>query len=266
MNESRGSRVVVCAPRFLPREKWGKAWKLAGEINPDNLPDPAAVEPPPLASGARAALDLTRYWGKQGVKLTVGFLDSPSKTLRKRILSHLNAWKKTANVRFTETSVDPQVRIARVEDGYWSYLGTDILLAENDRQTMNLEGFTMKTPDEEFRRVIRHEAGHTLGFPHEHMRSQLVARLDRAKTIAYFMKTQDWSEEDVINQVLTPLEESSLIGTAVADQNSIMCYQIPGFLTKDGLPIMGGTDIDPSDHAFAALVYPKQKKSRKKTS
>ena len=58
-------------------------------------------------------------------------------------------------------------------------------------------------------------------------------------------------------QVLTPIEEGSLLGTAHADPNSIMCYQIPGTITKSGQPIIGGTDIDPSDFAFMATIYPK---------
>jgi hypothetical protein len=36
-----------------------------------------------------------------------------------------------------------------------------------------------------------------------------------------------------------------------------MCYQIPGTITKDGEPILGGLDIDESDLAFMAKVYPK---------
>jgi len=61
----------------------------------------------------------------------------------------------------------------------------------------------------------------------------------------------------VIQQVLTPLEESSLMGTPFADPNSIMCYQIPGEITKDGEPILGGVDIDHLDFDFAAKIYPK---------
>jgi hypothetical protein len=57
--------------------------------------------------------------------------------------------------------------------------------------------------------------------------------------------------------VLTPLEESSLLGTAMAEADSIMCYQIDADLTVDGEPIVGGTDITPNDFAFAAEVYPK---------
>src|SRR5205085_8576725 len=98
------------------------------------------------------------------------FLDGPPVDLRRRIVSHMNAWAKTANVRFVQTKTDPQVRIAReggADGGYWSYLGTDILQIDADQPTMNLEAFAMDTPESEFHRVVRHETGHTLGFPHE---------------------------------------------------------------------------------------------------
>jgi len=58
--------------------------------------------------------------------------------------------------------------------------------------------------------------------------------------------------------VLTPIEEGSLLGTEHTDQHSIMCYQIPGKITKDGKPIIGGTDIDEQDFAFMAGVYPRK--------
>lgn len=122
---------------------------------------------------------------------------------------------------------------------------------------MNLEGFTATTPDSEFHRVVRHEAAHTLGFPHEHLRHELVARLDRQKVIARYMATQGWTAQEVIDQVLTPLEEASIFGTARTDETSIMCYQIDGDLTLDGVPIPGGADINESDHHFASLVYPR---------
>src|SRR5436190_2022576 len=81
--------------------------------------------------------------------------------------------------------------------GYWSNLGTDILLITRGRPTMNLEAFTMTTPDAEFFRVVRHEGGHTLGFPHEHIRKAIIDRLDREKVIADFMTTQGWTRQEV---------------------------------------------------------------------
>jgi hypothetical protein len=104
---------------------------------------------------------------------------------------------------------------------------------------------------------VRHETGHTLGFPHEHMRKELVDRIDPKKAIAFFGKTQGWSPAEVRQQVLTPLDETTLVETPHADENSIMCYQIPGSITKDGTPIAGGVDIDTVDYAFAASLYPK---------
>jgi hypothetical protein len=129
---------------------------------------------------------------------------------------------------------------------------------------MNLEAFSMETPDSEFHRVVRHETGHTLGFPHEHMRRELVELIDAEKAIEYFKRTQGWSAEDVREQVLTPIDESALIATRRADSESIMCYQIPGIITKSGAPIIGGLDIDAQDYAFTAKVYPKTKTGGKK--
>ncbi|NVB79110.1 MAG: hypothetical protein HOV81_11985 [Kofleriaceae bacterium] len=198
----------------------------------------------------------TKYWGAQGVKLTVSFMDTTSAALRTRILSHMNAWNRDANVSFVETQQKGQVRIAFTKgDGYWSYVGTDIGLIPSNEPTMNLDSFTMNTPDSEFHRVVRHEAGHTLGFIHEHMRRALVAKIDEEKAISFFMATQGWTKEEVRAQVLTPIEESSLRATT-PDPNSIMCYQISGELTVDGEPIPGGVDIDELDHALCAKLYP----------
>jgi hypothetical protein len=116
----------------------------------------------------------------------------------------------------------------------------------------------MKISEREFHRVVRHEAGHTLGFEHEHMRSELVKKIDRAKAFAFFDKDQGWTKKEVEAQVLTPLKDKSIMGTAESDPHSIMCYQIPGEITKDGKPIPGGLDINAKDFAFAASMYPKR--------
>jgi hypothetical protein len=260
------SPIISCSPRYLPRSEWPRAATNAIKQNPDNRPPGLEddEELPQGNEGERLALDVTRYWGRGGVHLTVGFIETSDRALRDRILSHLNAWSEKANVRFVPSDVDPQVRIARRtaqeapgNDGYWSNLGTDVLLIDAHQPTMNLEAFTMSTPESEFHRVVRHEAGHTIGFPHEHLRQEIIQRLDREKVISAFMASQGWTRQEVIDQVLTPLEEASLLGTPTADEDSIMCYEIPGSLTLDGREIVGGTDITANDYAFAAQVYPK---------
>lgn len=95
----------------------------------------------------------------------------------------------------------------------------------------------------------------SLGYPHEHMRQELVARIDRAKAYAWFQLVYGWPPATVDAQVLTPLDEASIMGTP-ADQTSIMCYMLPRSITKDGKPILGGIDINATDRTFAQSIYP----------
>ena len=253
---------MVCTPKALPRAQWVAAAETAATTNPANFPALARlalVNPRFKPTPEAIAVVVTKYWGPKGVKLTVGFLDAPPSALKTKILAHMNAWAQSANVQFAESNDHPQVRIARnggQQGGYWSYVGTDILHIPASRADAEPGSVHEQTPDSEFHRVVRHETGHTLGFPHEHMRKALVAQIDPQKAIAYFRRTQGWTPAMTRAQVLTPLEDSSIRG-AIVDPKSIMCYQIPGVITKTGKPIVGGLDIDASDFAFAATIYPK---------
>lgn len=251
---------IPCSLRQLQGDALIHAAERAVKINPVNRPvvlNRAEALGLDFSDRALTAVLTDRKWKTNGVHLTVSFLDSPSAELRARILLHLNAWSDNANVSFRETGDVGQVRIARAIDGHWSYLGTDILEIQDDEPTMNLQNFTMETSDAEFRRVVRHEAGHTLGFPHEHMRRRLVERLHEEKVINYFAAKYGWSAQQTRQQVLTPLSDAAIIGTPDADDDSIMCYELPGSLTRDGLPIRGGDDINQRDAEFAASCYPK---------
>lgn len=242
-----------CVVKQLPAELQARASKLAAMINPLNAqaPDHGLLTVQPLL-----VLLNSKYWGSSGVTLTVGFMESTPTDLKNRILDHMNAWGDYCNVTFALSNVSPQVRITREEYGYWSYLGTDILLIPSNQATMGLFGFTMSYPESEFRRVVRHETGHTLGFHHEHLRAGLIARLDQAKTIEYFRVNYGWSAAQTIWNVLTPLEESSITGSTAEDETSIMCYYLPGIITTDGRPIAGGVDITSTDAQFANQLYP----------
>jgi CHAT domain len=258
-------RLITCRPKSLPLDKLAAAAKRAIEINPDNALERREVVRTPIGRRGgprRIAVVVARRWPSSGVRLSVSFMDNPPRDLRAKILLHMNAWGESSNVIFSETEGTGEVRIARLDKpddvaGYWSYIGTEILEIKPDEPTLNLESFTARTAASEFRRVVRHEAGHTLGFDHEHMRSDIVARIDRAKAFAYFDRTQGWTRQDVEEQVLTPLPKKSIMGTADSDPLSIMCYQLPGSIMKDRKPVRGGNDINPKDFAFASILYPK---------
>lgn len=251
---------MCCTPKSIPDRLIMKAAEVATKINPVNMPFATAfartVAGFEIMEPQRIAVLTSKYWGATPRRLTVSFMENTPADLRARILTHLNAWTKTGCISFVETAGIGDVRISRGRGGYYSYLGTDVLLIPKNRQTMNLEGFTMNTPESEFKRVIRHEAGHTLGFPHEHMRKDLVARIDPQKAYSYFQRTQRWDKATVDAQVLTSLEERNLMSTP-SDQTSIMCYQLPASITFDGRPISGGTDINATDYAFVGQIYPK---------
>ena len=245
---------VGCFIPMLPDRLQNTAAELASRINPVNAVFTQAAMGDGGPDIARLAVLTSKYWGRQRRTLTVSFVEAVPNDLKQRILGHMNAWN--LGVTFAPIAGIGQVRISFRGQGYWSYLGTDVLLIPRGQPTMNLQGFSMNTPESEYRRVVRHETGHTLGFPHEHLRRQLVSRLDPQKTIAYFRDRYGWSEQQTRSNVLTPLEDQSLMGTPNADQDSIMCYQLPGVITRDGQPIRGGTDINALDRQFARQIYP----------
>jgi hypothetical protein len=253
----------VCTPKSLPPHKLVEASHAAREENPVNgAPAEKLLRVLPnvkLIPEAIAVLT-TKYLGPAGArKIPVQFMDGGGVSLQSKILRFANKWGKAAGVKFVKVKSGGFVRLARAPgEGYWSYLGTDCRLIPADQQTMNLDSFSMQTPDSEFDRVVCHEFGHSLGAPHEHMRRAIIQRLDPEAVIAEFMRTQGWSREEVIAQILTPVEERSLLTPTPPDETSIMAYQIPAELTRDHKPVLGGTKINPTDAAYMAKIYPRR--------
>ena len=99
------NELMVCTPKFLPRDKWESAARAASQINPLNhapIERLRMVMPDFAPTPERLAVLTTKYWGNAGVQLTVGFRDNPPLDLRAKILSHMNAWSAAANVKFVE--------------------------------------------------------------------------------------------------------------------------------------------------------------------
>jgi hypothetical protein len=232
---------------------------LARKINPANAPLPESLPKNPSVDAL--ALATATRWNIRGQHLTVGFLDTNDASLKARILSHMNAWNSYCNFQFSESAspAEGQVRISvnAPGKGFSSQRGTNILTIASPQPTMFLEGFSMRTRDSEFFRVVRHETGHTMGFRHEHLREEIVHRIDPVKAYAYFGLEENggWSKDMVDSNVLTPLDPAGITASRT-DPTSIMCYQLPAEIMKDGVAVPGGFNIDATDQAFAAKCYP----------
>jgi hypothetical protein len=260
---SKGSfeKFRACTPKRLGEQQKFVASQLARRINPANAPQLHRafrnVSYAPEITPAMIAASTTQWWGPEGVNLGVYFLDKTGESFRKKVLEKANAWgAQGANIKFFYSEDQRDVRISLGPGGYWSYLGTDILAIDKREPTMNLEGFSTKIPESEWNRVVKHEFGHTCGFPHEHMRPEIIALIDRNKAIKYFKATQGWSQQEVIEQVLSPLDPHELVDPTQADQTSCMCYELPGSITKSGKPIIGGEDINQIDYDYVNRLYP----------
>lgn len=253
---------LCCTPKSLGNDMIVEASDNARAENPANgtpvekllrfLPD---LELTPQRIGVLT----TKYLGPAGARNLPVYFFEGSRTLQTKILKYANKWGKSAGIKFSRTTsaANAFIRVAlQPGQGYWSYLGTDCRLIPRQRQTMNLDSFTVDTSDSEFDRVVCHEFGHALGFPHEHLRAAEIRRMDPEKVIAHFMATQGWSRQEVIAQVLIPIDERSLLYPTAADDMSIMCYHIEGSLCYDGQPIIGGDKINNLDAAYAGKIYP----------
>jgi len=254
-----GEESPSCLLRSLPDTMLVAAADKATAINPVNAPPVSnalmASVPGPEAVQFLAMLT-TKYWGPQPRVLSVSFMETTAVSLQDKIILYMNAWKQSGCVGFKRTAGQGDVRISRGGSGYWSYLGTDILLVPRNQPTMTLQGVVTKSPDDIWSRVVPHEAGHSLGYIHEHLRAEFIRNIDPVKCVAYFQRTYGWSAQMTNQNVLTPLDERTLMGTP-ADQDSVMAYQLPAQIMRNGEAVRGGTHIIPSDHEFNARVYPK---------
>lgn len=233
------------APVVLDRVE---AARLAVAVNPANAPryTPGV---------AYLAAETGKLWG-QKADLSVRFLDNPSVACRGKILAYANKWgAQGANVRFRETTGDGVIRVTRGPGGYWCVPGTDALAVPTSQPTMNLMAFTEITSEAEYDRVVCHEFGHGLGYFHEQLRPEILARLKYEETLYWLMNTQGWSREQVIASSLTPMPGGLSVG-GPPDMSSIMEYWFPSYLTVDGVAIPGGTVIDQLDYDLTRQLFP----------
>lgn len=243
------SKLHVCSQRSLPIELRGKALEAAVNENPSNLF--FSIDAP-----ARAAMRTRKKWSN-GRTINVGFLGG-NNVQRTRVQPYFHEWSKSANIKFrfllNVSNADIRVDF-NPNDGSWSYLGTDALAIETG-PTMNFGWLTPDEDETEYRRVVLHEVGHSLGLEHEDQQPSADIDWDIPVVLAYYMGPPNkWSKEDVYHNVIDRLKPEGAEFTPF-DPLSIMAYAIPAKFDKRGRGVPWNSTLSVMDRLFISQMYP----------
>jgi hypothetical protein len=120
---------------------------------------------------------------------------------------------------------------------------------------MNLD-INDKTSEEEFARSILHEFGHALGMLHEHQSPANGIPWDETKVYDYYRTHYNWDREAVDSNVLRRYDGTNT-NASEFDPDSIMMYEVPGAVTKNGTTIRGqNCKLSEKDKWYIAKLYP----------
>ncbi len=150
-------KLAICREVSLDPSLHEAAAYQAIDVFPGNAP------PSPIKDAARIGVFTQKFWGARAKDLTVGFMEPTTEAMRNKVLAYANRWGEFSCARFRWTQTSPIIRISFAQPyNYYSYLGTDNLQIPANTHTMMLGGFTLRTPDSEWERVVIHEFGHCL--------------------------------------------------------------------------------------------------------
>jgi len=215
----------------------------------------------------------SQLWDLGSEPLKYKFLDGDhggSDYQKQKVRDSIVDWTWYANIKFQEAGkgeAAPIKIIFNPDDGSWSIVGNDACKEDADKPTMNL-GWVEKSSSHltrEERAVILHEFGHALGMFHEHQSpahgGQTVVNAKAA--IDYYMRTQGWSEEEVMTQVVRPYNENDVSNFSQVDTKSIMHYYQPSEVTS-GAAIEYNYVLSDLDKAYMVINYPRSQDEEKK--
>ncbi|KAF9530520.1 hypothetical protein CPB83DRAFT_882060 [Crepidotus variabilis] len=207
-----------------------------------------------------------RMW-ENGTTLTYSFLDDGtdiySINRQAKVATVIQEWEKYANIKFVPAPKGSAgiIRITFDRDsGSWSYVGKENLDISDKLPTMNLGwvyGESTRISDDE-RGVILHEFGHALGLMHEHQsptRGEKITLKEDA-VIEFYMRTQQWSKEDVEDQIIRVYNASEVSNYSEFDETSIMMYFMPAAMNEQHHKIPPNNSLSEMDKAFMVINYP----------
>ncbi|OAE14050.1 peptidase M12A astacin [Pseudomonas simiae] len=211
-------------------------------------------EPPASASTTRdkrGLADTSKRWPDGVVTVALDLKDKKSTAL---VLDAIREWAhNTPALQFRVVSGrEGDIRISDDEGykGNWSKIGTDAQTVPTSEPTMHLERNDDSTV---FRASALHEFGHALGLLHEHQNPEHDINWD--EDAVYDAYASDlFPEELVYSQILELPAGGHLLVTAY-DSESIMHYEYPDYVTRDGKGVGANKRVSEGDKAIARKLY-----------
>lgn len=245
--------LKICTELSLPNEFLEKAAVDAINENPENAP--------PLLSQSIVGVHISKptlalitgkKW-RRGRTLHVNFLGG-SKKVHRKVRDYASRWEDYADIKFSFSPSEGDIRVSFVSGGSWSYVGTDALQISPPNATMNFGWLEEDTSEEEYERVVVHEFGHALGCIHEHQHPKAKIPWDRPKVYDYYKQNFGWDRNKVDHNVFRKYSEN-ITNFSSYDSLSIMHYAIPNSLTIGDYEVGWNTTLSPTDKSFISIAY-----------
>jgi serralysin len=262
--------IKLCTELEWPDLK--QSLQVALKENPENISNVLSFESliktrdikDPLDEGippARIALSFDKKW-RVGKKLKISFINV-SPEIKLKIINKASEWLNYVNVKFVyidDNDSSADIRITNeLGDGSWSYIGTDALLINSKKATMNFGWLTESSSDEEYSRVVLHEFGHALGAIHEHQHPESAISWNKEAVYAYYERTNNWDKDQVEKNIFKKYARGQTQYSSY-DKKSIMHYAIPRQLVIDEKDVVGwNTELSPLDKSSMRKFYPLSK-------
>jgi len=211
-----------------------------------------------MRKGAKSARALPRIW-PNGSTLHIKFMGG-YKSLHDAIMKIAGEWTQYANLRFEAIPVRSRtpadIRIGfNPDEGSWSYVGTDARGIPPRLPTMNLGSLIGRSLDDEARRFILKEFGHSLGLINEHQNPNAKIPWDRDAVLRELgAPPNSWSRETVENQIFR-LEKG--LEYRPFDSTSVMMLHVPASWTTNGQALSPGSVLSDGDRRFISQLYPR---------
>ena len=192
------------------------------------------------------------FWKKRALK--VRFLEGDP-VVREKVRKIATEWTQHSGVRLVFGDFpDADIRITFQPTGSWSYVGSCQYDLKPNQATMNFGWLFPETPDIEYRRVVLHEFGHSLGLVQEHQHPKGKIPWDEKAVFAYY-RQQGWNETKTRQNVLEKYSEGETNFTEY-DRTSIMQYPIPReLLATGGFEVGLNSDLSELDKKFVMEQY-----------